>query len=167
MTDGEFITSLNNHASGPQFRMLIALAASTPAELLRVVMRAEAEGEASIGREAVGWVFYWRSQHPWWWGSTIMQCCLWPAQVSSFWADYPKRAAAIQSELYNPTPNIEQDAELLYDSIMNSRFSDDPTGGATYYWNPDVCNPAWASRVTWTRKIGHHQFAVDESEVPR
>lgn len=37
----------------------------------------------------------------------------------------------------------------------------DLTDGATHYWNPNICVPRWAPKVTWLAKIGDHQFAKE------
>ena len=46
--------------------------------------------------------------------------------------------------------------------VMNGKWSMDPTDGATFYYNPNIANPAWAGRYTETAVFGNHRFMIYE-----
>ena len=46
--------------------------------------------------------------------------------------------------------------------VMNHVWEIDPTDGATFYYNPNIANPAWAGLYTETAIIGNHRFMVSE-----
>ena len=168
MTDADFVANLSNHATGPHLAALRRYAALPANVLLRLAVCAEAEGEADPGPEAVAWVLgVNRPMHPWWWGNSSLECILWPAQISSLWTDWSVRRAAIEAEITTPTWRLARAVERCLDAAAVGQLGADPTGGATYYWAPAACHPSWEPRVSITRKIGHHIFAVDESEVYR
>ena len=49
---------------------------------------------------------------------------------------------------------------LLAGAVVN------PVANATYYYNPQVCNPAWAKAMAETALIGHHRFMCDPKIDP-
>lgn len=154
MTDREFVARLSRHRGGA----IVARYASLGRDaLLRAVVRGEAEGEPEEGQSAVAHVVLNRVAEPSWWGSTVAQVALWPWQFSCFWSDHGSRRAAIDAEVRRPTAQIAR-------AIARA---DDPTGGATYYWNPDVVDPGWSRRVTIVATIGRHVFAIDAPPVAR
>ena len=46
--------------------------------------------------------------------------------------------------------------------VMNDKWKMDPTDGATFYYNPNIANPAWAGRYTETAVFGNHRFMICE-----
>ena len=42
--------------------------------------------------------------------------------------------------------------------VINGKWNMDPTDGATFYYNPNIANPAWAGRYTETAVFGNHRF---------
>jgi len=46
--------------------------------------------------------------------------------------------------------------------VMNDKWAMDPTDGATFYYNPNIANPAWAGRYTETAVFGNHRFMIYE-----
>ena len=63
---------------------------------------------------------------------------------------------------------IEQNMTAWRDSIhtalfvMNDKWSMDPTDGATFYYNPNIANPAWAGKYKETAIFGNHRFMICE-----
>ena len=59
---------------------------------------------------------------------------------------------------------IEQNMTAWRDSIhvalfvMNGQWAMDPTDGATFYYNPNIANPAWAGKYIETAIFGNHRF---------
>jgi spore germination cell wall hydrolase CwlJ-like protein len=46
--------------------------------------------------------------------------------------------------------------------IMNGDYSNDPTDGAVFYYNPHIANPNWGRIYTETAMIGNHRFMRDQ-----
>ena len=42
--------------------------------------------------------------------------------------------------------------------VMNGKWKMDPTDGATFYYNPNIANPAWAGKYKETAVFGNHRF---------
>lgn len=130
----------------------------------RALLIGEAEGEPEAGQEAILWVVRNRAAHPGWWGETAYQVMLWPHQFSCFWTDYIRRYRAMERfALHRDTPWARQ-VKGWYERILEAGGEQgvlalDPTFGSTHYFNPAVVDPAWAGRLHWTVRIGHHQFA--------
>ena len=61
---------------------------------------------------------------------------------------------------------IEQNMTAWRDSIhvalfvINDKWSMDPTDGATFYYNPNIANPAWAGKYKETAIFGNHRFMI-------
>ena len=61
---------------------------------------------------------------------------------------------------------IEQNMTAWRDSIhvalfvINDKWSMDPTDGATFYYNPNIANPAWAGKYRETAIFGNHSFMI-------
>ena len=61
---------------------------------------------------------------------------------------------------------IEQNMTAWRDSIhvalfvVNDKWSMDPTDGATFYYNPNIANPAWAGKYRETAIFGNHRFMI-------
>jgi len=48
-------------------------------------------------------------------------------------------------------------ASLVAITALASK-SEDNTNGATYFFNPKICNPNWARTMVMTKRIGNHDF---------
>jgi len=120
-------------------------------EVFKKTIYAEDRGEHREGQEWVGRVIKNRASmnRSYWGGSSIKDVCLKPAQFSC-WNGKSDIDIKEQSA-YN---NISQWADDLYSAPM----SQDPTGGADHYINPDKANPSWTNNCNKLRKIGNHQF---------
>jgi len=119
--------------------------------LLKTVY-AEARGEPTLGQKAVAWVIYNRTKkdRDYWGGYTLAGVCKHPNQF----------------ECWNGKDDIimtETDAQKSIESWLPTFFLEtDPTGGCTYYNNPDKEGyPDWTTRVIKAIKIGNHQFYKD------
>lgn len=115
----------------------------------------EARGEPFNGKIAIAWVIRNRAAKGGWWGDTYQTVCLKPWQFSCWNANDPNREKLL----------AVTDADAMYrDSLEAARLViagkvDDPTGGATHYFNPDAVKaPKWAFSATETARIGHHLF---------
>ena len=47
--------------------------------------------------------------------------------------------------------------------VMNDEWAMDPTAGATFYYNPNIANPAWGGKYTETAIFGNHRFMTHEN----
>ena len=61
---------------------------------------------------------------------------------------------------------IEQNMTAWRDSVhtalfvINDEWAMDPTDGATFYYNPNIANPAWAGKYKETAIFGNHRFMI-------
>ena len=46
--------------------------------------------------------------------------------------------------------------------IMNGDYTNDPTDGAVFYYNPHIANPSWGRIYEETAMIGNHRFMKDK-----
>ena len=46
--------------------------------------------------------------------------------------------------------------------IMNGDYTNDPTAGAVFYYNPHIANPSWGRIYEETAMIGNHRFMKDK-----
>ena len=165
ITDDQFRAGLANHAAGEHLHALEGFAALDARDLLRLAVVAEAAGEPPLGQECIVWAVYNRVANPRWWGSTVTQVVLWPAQISSFWADLPLRIHDLTVESHSPTARLVDMVNRVSDIVeadgLDCPHAADPTEGATYWWNPSVCTPSWAGSMRITAWVGRHVFAVE------
>jgi spore germination cell wall hydrolase CwlJ-like protein len=148
--------------------------ALNPAEIIALIADAEARGEEEAGEIAVMWTIKNRTIAGHWFldkelvaaglstfhavalKNGIPKNCTIPVyQYSCLKDGTPDRAHMMKIAL-----NPERDKLLFVDiawSVINGEIPD-PTKGATYYYNPDLCTPFWASTFMETAMIGHHRF---------
>ena len=122
---------------------------------LRVLAVAEAVGEPELGQFAVCCVARTRADLGLY-GHRIPEVCLWPYQFSAYWADFEKREADLDRALLSV--NAYPIAQRVAVAVAGG--APDITGGATHYFNPDVCQPHWGTRLQRTALIGHHVFGT-------
>ena len=83
----------------------------------------------------------------------------------SWWCDGKKD---IIWATYKSGEVIEQNMTAWRDSIhvalfiMNGDYSNDPTEGAVFYYNPHIANPNWGRIYEETAMIGNHRFMKDK-----
>ncbi|HEX8949622.1 MAG TPA: cell wall hydrolase [Dissulfurispiraceae bacterium] len=140
----------------------------SPEEVLSLLGYGEARGEIEAGQIAVMWTVRNRVQAGGWFLdkgivaaglSPYHAACLKNApvhkivyQYSCFQDDDPNRLVLLRMAKEQNFPLIE-----LAKGVVGNMI-EDPTHGACYYYNPKVCNPAWASSMDVTATIGHHIF---------
>jgi spore germination cell wall hydrolase CwlJ-like protein len=124
-------------------------------EMLAKTLMAEAGGEGLEGMIAAGAVINNRVQDGGY-GDGFEGVIMKPGQFSA-WngvTNYANGEGAL--DMANITPN--EDALKATDMILSGRF-EDPTNGATHYYNPAAANPKWGMNAggDWAR-IGNHVF---------
>ena len=84
----------------------------------------------------------------------------------SWWCDGHKDMLRVT---YKDGTIIEQNMTAWRDSIhvalfvMNDKWEMDPTDGATFYYNPNIANPAWGGIYKETAVFGNHRFMTHEN----
>ncbi|CAF1212569.1 unnamed protein product [Adineta steineri] len=109
----------------------------------------EARGEGETGIEWVAWVIRNRAakNQSYWGGSSIDDVCRHPGQFEC-WDG-------------RPTPIDEPDkleqCQRIAREVMSKDASEDPTGGADHYNNPDKEGyPSWTNNCDRLSKVGYH-----------
>lgn len=123
-------------------------------DLLSRCIYGEAAGEPMEGKFAVACVVRNRVLTPGWWGNTYKRVILSPSQFSCFNYD---SGLLEKMMMKKPVRSWADCDSAAMDVIV--RNLPDITGGATHYFNPDVCDiPPWAHRMVRTCVIGKHHF---------
>lgn len=121
----------------------------------------EARGEPLEGQQAVAQVLLNRIKDGRW-GKTLGSVCLWRAQFSGWYS--PRNANgkvyldpnfAYACDLLDDDPMITHMLGVLQ-TVMNS--PNDPTDGATHYFNPSLVHPPWAAGATPCGQFGNQVF---------
>jgi N-acetylmuramoyl-L-alanine amidase len=118
---------------------------------------AEARGEGPRGMLAVWWVLRNRAVRL---TDSMKEEVLRPRQFSSFNADDPNRPLLLVACNTDPASWGAVDAVA---TLAEREDTLDPTNGATHYYNPAVCSPAWGrGSPGWKEHIviGRHVFGV-------
>ena len=115
--------------------------------LLAKLIHAEARGESFEGQVAVGAVILNRLASP----------------------QFPKSIPAVvhqkTSRVYQFSPvgdgsiNLEPDEKAIR-AAEEALMGRDPTGGALFFYNPDISKDQWIRTVPVTTRIGNHVFAT-------
>tara|TARA_R110000751_G_scaffold284990_1_gene389196 strand:+ start:2330 stop:3760 length:1431 start_codon:yes stop_codon:yes gene_type:complete len=123
----------------------------TQRELLARTLQAEAGNQGFGGMVAVGSVIMNRLGG----GSDLGNVILKPGQFSA-WNSFTGYARGEQGQDMNFTPNAK--AYEAADMLLSGEYND-PTGGATHFYNPDISQPSWGESAggDWQR-IGAHIF---------
>lgn len=124
-------------------------------DLLALTLDAEAGGEGYDGMLAAGSVIANRAKEGGY-GGNVKQVIMKPGQFSA-WNSVTGYAGG-EGGLDMSSRNPSQDAYRAADAILSGNY-EDPTGGATHYYNPAAADPKWGARAgdTWHR-IGNHVF---------
>lgn len=85
-----------------------------------------------------------------WNGETLKEVILCPKQYSCFDAKNPNRKELMDPEKYDKSSF--EDCLQIARGILENKYQD-PTNGATHYFNPELANPSWA-RSRSMKKIG-------------
>ena len=128
-------------------------------ELLARTLEAEAGNQGFDGMLAVASVIRNRAGS----ASNIRSTILKPGQFSA-WNSLTGHAGGAQGRNMK-TIEPSENAYMAANSAFGIGF-EDPTGGATHYYNPDLANPSWGVQGggNWNR-IGDHVFGVPEGET--
>ena len=128
-------------------------------DILARTIEAEAGNQDPTGMMSVGAVIMNRLKNPAY-GSDIHSVILQPGQFSA-WNKTTGYAGGSQGQdMANITPS--QTAYMVTDQLLDQNYND-PTGGATHYYNPSISNPSWGKQGggNWM-DIGDHVFGVPE-----
>nr|BDD44515.1 hypothetical protein 14 [Moraxellaceae bacterium] len=118
----------------------------------------EARGEGRRGMEAVAAVVMNRAAIGGWWGDSVIAVCKAPWQFSA-WNENDPNAALIRGLKPGQGDSLFDLAYEIAGDAIAGRL-DDPTGGATHYYNPHVVTPSWVTAFNETVTIGNHRFGV-------
>jgi hypothetical protein len=124
-------------------------------ELLARTLQAEAGNQGPAGMLAAGSVIMNRAQTPGY-GDGLRGVIMRPGQFSA-WNSVTGYAGGEQGQdMASMTPS--GDAYSAADALIGGQYND-PTGGATHYYNPSISQPNWGigNGGDWTR-IGDHVF---------
>lgn len=134
-------TSSTSSSTGPRTNPAVNL---TPAELeiLARIIKGECPPDVPWeGKVAVAAVVLNRVRHPGF-PSTVRGVAHQPAQFSCY---NPR----MRARLYNgPVP------QWCFDAARAAARGEDPSRGATHYFNPHLVRPAWARNMRFIRRIG-------------
>jgi len=124
---------------------------------------AEAGNQGPVGMMGVGSVIMNRLQNPSY-GNDFTSVILQPGQFSA-WNSVTGYAGGAQGQDMSKIQPSEQ-AYMVADQILDGSYND-PTGGATHYYNPRISNPNWGQRSggNW-QQIGAHLFGVPGKKDP-
>lgn len=126
-------------------------------ELLAKTLMAEAGAEGYEGLLAAGAVIANRVNNPkGTYGTGLRGVIMKPGQFSAWNSvtGYAKGKGGLNMDRISPS----EAAYRAADAIMQGQYQD-PTGGATHYYNPDYASPVWGQTAEepW-QKIGNHVF---------
>lgn len=110
-------------------------------QLMAQAVYGEARGEPYIGQVAIAAVILNRLNSP-----------TFPNTVAGVIYEPQAFTAVADGQIYN-TPN-----ESARKAVLDAINGQDPTGGATYYFNPDTATNAWIWSRPQIKKIGKHIF---------
>lgn len=112
-----------------------------------------------------------RWQSPDGWQDTIQKVVAAPRQFS--WTNwdtikdpqYPQALKFAKILLaYQELDSVIFQAALDLALAMLKGQTANPVANATFYYNPGICNPAWANNMIETAVIGHHRFMADPGD---
>ena len=126
-------------------------------DLLAKTLQAEAGNQGALGMMSVGSVIMNRLKNPAY-GSSLHEVILQPGQFSA-WNKTTGYAGGAQGQDMQSIQPSEQ-AYMVADQLLDQNYND-PTKGATHYYNPAKSNPSWGKQGggDWIT-IGDHVFGV-------
>lgn len=128
-------------------------------QVLSATIDGEAEGEPPAGQIAVGWSAKNRALlariHPHFGNGSIRSACLFPAQYNC-WLPGPDRDRIMALDFDHPTPAFARCITVAKGIIAGTIA--DPTGGATYYYDPEIEGPPWLVGAKWRGQFGSQLF---------
>ncbi len=132
----------------------------TQRDLLAKTLQAEAGNQGYNGMVAVGSVIMNRLAG----GNDLGKVILQPGHFSA-WNSTTKYLDGEQGQDMSFTPNAK--AYEVADALLSGNY-EDPTGGATHYYNPDLADPSWGASAggDW-QTIGQHVFGKANKAGPK
>ena len=132
----------------------------TQRDLLAKTLQAEAGNQSYNGMVAVGSVIMNRLAG----GSDLGKVILQPGHFSA-WNSTTGYAGGEQGQDMDFTPSAR--SYEVADALLSGNY-EDPTGGATHYYNPELADPSWgASGGGEWQTIGQHVFGKANQDGPR
>lgn len=124
-------------------------------ELLARALEAEAGNQDALGMLAAGSVIMNRTMTPGY-GGDLRGVILKPGQFSAFNSITGYAGGEQGQDIDNI--RVSDTAYQVADALLSGNYQD-PTGGATHFYNPGISNPSWGSKAggNWM-KIGDHVF---------
>lgn len=124
-------------------------------ELLARILQAEAGSQGVSGKLAVGSVIRNRAAEGGY-GQGIRGVITNPGHFSpvNYYTGYAGGEQGVNFERINPA----EDTYAVADAILSGRY-DDPTAGATHFYNPEISQPVWGTKSggEWM-ELGDHVF---------
>ena len=128
----------------------------TDIDIMARTIAAEAQGESLKGQIGVGYVILNRTLSKWQGKDTVTEIIKSPYQFSVW-----NKNSKVDPRAIKPEDDSYRTALKVIEGITSSKYKD-PTGGASYYWNPNVAErKSWMSPAEKENKltIGKHTFA--------
>jgi len=128
----------------------------TDIDTMARTIAAEAQGESLKGQIGVGYVILNRTLSKWQGKDTVTEIIKSPYQFSVW-----NKNSKVDPNAIKPDDDSYKTALKVIEGITSSKYKD-PTGGASYYWNPNVAErKSWMSPAEKENKltIGKHTFA--------
>jgi len=124
-------------------------------ELLARLLEAEAGSEGATGKLAVGSVIQNRLSSGRF-GETLRDVMMAPGQFSPLNSvtGYAGGEQGVDFSRITPSRTTYD----ITDAILSGQY-EDPTGGATHFYNPEISQPSWGGGENWT-PIGRHVFGT-------
>ena len=128
----------------------------TDIDIMARTIATEAGGESLKGQIGVGYVILNRTLSKWQGKDTVTEIIKSPYQFSVW-----NKNSKVDPRAIKPEDDSYRTALKVIEGITSSKYKD-PTGGASYYWNPNVAErKSWMSPAEAENKltIGKHTFA--------
>lgn len=119
----------------------------------------EAQGEPFEGKRAVAEVLQRRTKRKFMSDGTVAGTCLWPVQFSGWNAHdaTPKYRERIEgAKIDSSSPIVDECVRAWHDAERGP----DIVPECMHYYNPSLCNPAWAKGAEIVAEIGNHRFII-------
>jgi len=124
--------------------------------MLMLCVYREARGELDDAKLGVAWTVKNRLALQGWMGKTYPAVITKPFQFSSFNANDPNASKWPDPQTDAAYPACLSMARMAYDGLAN-----DPTNGATHYYDDSIAAPKWTVGATKTVKLGKLNFYKD------
>jgi spore germination cell wall hydrolase CwlJ-like protein len=112
----------------------------------------EARGEPYAGMVGVAEVILHRTKNKLCSDGTVASTVLWPKQFSGWNSSDPNRIKS--AKLCYDALKIQECMNAWQEAKQGSSLAK----GATHYYNPKLCNPAWTKGMKEVARLGNHIF---------